>query len=125
MRHDEVDAALRLALDALHAMEQAGEIESMEVPEAQRLLIEAASWQRGVRPPTTFEEAWERMGPCRRAATAGCGDWMSRPKNWSWWNDPCECDDCDCDCLQGDGMKLCWSCDRGDHEPHPELWRPK
>lgn len=40
----------------------------------------------------------------------------------AWFRDMCECDDCDCECLQtGDGIPLCWSCQRGDHEPHPLL----
>ena len=37
-----------------------------------------------------------------------------------WFLDPCECNDCECDCLKS-GPLLCWSCERFDHEPHLRL----
>ena len=46
--------------------------------------------------------------------------------NREWWKDPCECDECECDCLRDayakGKMRMCFMCREGDHEPHQALW---
>lgn len=66
MSYEDIDRQLIAALDRLADMEAAGELESLEVIEAQRLLGEAAAWMRGFRPPTNFEEAWAAIEERKR-----------------------------------------------------------
>ena len=62
-----IEQELRAQFDELVRREHAGELDPDGISRAQSILVDAASWMRGLRPARTFDEAWEEIEQLNRA----------------------------------------------------------
>lgn len=65
--NERIDRELAAQLERLADLEDGDGWTDDEITGAQLVLVETASWLRGHRPPTSWEEAWQRINERRDA----------------------------------------------------------